>query len=806
MAPKKKKVKSIQRPRNMKIKKPETLEQNTNIGEGNNQQIVKVVIQQPETKPKKKSKPKPKVDEKKKEAIEELKEAISTYDKVQTEADEMGIKIPKELGISPLSAGEIKNTDDILAFITTIREKTQKIKELEMKKKEPEPAPTPPPKPNMFLTPPAGINRAGQFPAFIPVSGNTIQPAPIPQPGGRITPALPPSSRRPVVPQVPQSEIDKELADIERSLNQASSPEELAFEDSLTKIQAGVFTIRDDIQKTYSSQNNKLAPEQIKNYKQRYENRRKDLEKAYVKLPADSQTKLSEAKSSLETVINDVEERLGAIERASVLPLPSPDDPVPEDPNIPEVDADFEAAVQLLKQYIEQKTNPLINWSSKIVRALRRIGANDVEVADIQRLSAGFPRRKAVAQFLADVTGGLVPKPSPDPPSPSPPKPDPSSGARQRLINFVNDESINWSMSLLNDLKSLGASLQVQNAVSETLLQDEKRKIIKKYLGLSPSVDPNLKAFNNALSKLNITVTKTDGIYKTASSVQQKAFIVNIRGLLAELSQANKNLTLTNQQKVAQQVKSATDRSNDLIKKIQALIDGGGSGSDANMDAFNQAVSTFNNFYTQTNNTYKNSSTEQRVEFIKMLVVLENKVTDAGKNLSITQQQKVADTIQDVNNKSLSLTQKLQTLIDVVAFNAYTAAVRAFNQVVQQIGSTYNSTTYQQLQQMKNELNEADQAVDETYGKMAIQTQNANRTQKNTNNERYRDLLAKLNAKKTFTVPAGGLPDEDPAVPQPRKPSRFSGVLTPGADPTAPSQGGLPGGGLRRSLEMGFKF
>lgn len=804
MAPKKKKVKSIQRPRNMKIKKPETLEQNTNIGEGNNQQIVKVIIQQPETKPKKKSKPKPKVDEKKKEAIEELKEAISTYDKVQTEADEMGVKIPKELGISPLSAGEIKNTDDILAFITTIREKTQKIKELEMKKKEPAPAP-PPPKPNMFLTPPVGINRAGQFPAFIPVSGNTIQPAPIPQPGGRITPALPPSSRRPVVPQVPQSEIDKELADIERSLNQASSPEELAFEDTLTKIQAGVFTIRDDIQKTYSSQNNKLAPEQIKNYKQRYENRRKDLEKAYVKLPADSQTKLSEAKSSLETVINDVEERLGAIEKASVLPLPSPDDPVPEDPNIPEVDADFEAAVQLLKNYIAQKTS--INWSSKIVRALRRIGADDVEVADIQRLSAGFPRRQAVAQFLADVTGGLVPKPSPDPPKPSPPKPDPSSGARQRLINFVNDESINWSMSLLNDLKSLGASLQVQNAVSETLLQDEKRKIIKKYLGLSPSVDPNLKAFNDALSKLNITLSKTEGIYKTASNVQQKTLILNIRGLVDELTKANNKLTLTNQQKVAQQVKSAKDRSNALIKKIQALIDGaGGGGSDANMDAFNQAVSTFNNFYTQTENTYKNSSTEQRVEFIKMLVVLENKVTDASQKLTITQQQKVADTIQEVNSKSVALTQQIQTLIDVSAYNAYTSAVRAFNQVVQQIGATYNSTTFQQLQQMKNELNEADQAVDETFRKMAIQTQNGNRTQKNTNNERYRDLLAKLNAKKTFSVPAGGEPDEDPAVPQPRKPSRFTGSLTQGDDPTAPSQGGLPGSGLRRSLEMGLKF
>jgi ribulose bisphosphate carboxylase small subunit len=41
----KKKAKSIQRERKAK---PSTLEQNTNIGEGAQQQVVKVIIQQPE--------------------------------------------------------------------------------------------------------------------------------------------------------------------------------------------------------------------------------------------------------------------------------------------------------------------------------------------------------------------------------------------------------------------------------------------------------------------------------------------------------------------------------------------------------------------------------------------------------------------------------------------------------------------------------------------------------------------------------------------------------------------------------------
>lgn len=738
MAPKSKaKAKSIQRERKPKSKsKPNTLEQNTNVGEGQ-QQVVKVVIQQPEPPKPKRRAPKsaPKVDKKKDEAIEELKEAIADYDKVQTEADEMGVKIPKELGISPLSAGQIKNADDILAFIKSIREKTQQIKQLEIKKKEPEPAaPAPAPKPNMFLTPPAGINRAGQFSPFI-VGGNTIQPAPIPQPGAPITPALPPSSRRPIVPQVPQAEIDRELADIERTLNQATTPEELAFEDTLTKIQAGVFTIRDDIQKTYSSQNNRLAPEQVKNYKQRYENRRKDLEKAFVKMPTVSQTKLDGAKSSLETVINDVEERLGKIEQASQGALPSPDDPVPEDPNIPEVDAEFAAAVQLLKQYIEgdpgEGGKPM-KWSAKIIKAMRRIGADDVEVADVQALKPGFPRRQAVAQFLSDVTGGLVPSPAPDPspPKPTPPKPTPPkpdlAAARQRLINFVNNEDIMWSKSLFADLKLLGASLEVQNAVSETLMQDEKRKVVKKFLGLAPTPPA-----------------------PPPGPVQPTA----------------------------------------------------------NRQAFNQSVTTFNNAYKQIQSQYQNSSMEQRSEDIKMLVVLENKVTEAADKLSVKGKQEVANTIQEVIDKSRELTLKIQTLIDVAAFNAYRAAVTSFNQLVQQIGSTYNSASFTQIQQMKEQLNSMDQGVDETFRKMAIQTQNGLRTQKNTNNERYRDLLAKLNAKKTFSVAAGGEPDEDPAVPQPR-PNRFATgpVLTPGADPTAPGTGGPPGGGLRRNLEKGFGF
>ena len=715
-------TKTIQRQKRSKAtKRSETVNSDVNTNLGTNQNVVKVVIQHPEPPPKKRAS-KPKVDKKKEEAVSELREALSEYDEAQNEANERGVKIPEVLGVSPSEAGEIKNTPDILKFIKLVKQKTQQIREL---KKPTPPAPKavePPPRSNPFLTP-----IMPSAPTIFPQSPFALRPGvapPVPIPsGGRVLPG-PPGSR--AVPQVPQSEVDKEFADIARILDLAKTPEELAFEDVVTQTQAGVMTIRDDIEKTYTSQNNQLADAQVENYKTRYENRRKRLEDAYNKLPDDSKTKMSEAKSSLETVIGDFEDRLGQIERASQGALPAPDDPVPEDPNIPEVDAEFEAAVQLLKKYISQLPVQMY-WSNKLAAAYRRIGADDDEVAKVQRLPAGIKRRKRVAKFLQEVTGDIVPVPQPTPPKPQPPKPKPDlAAARQRLINFVNNKDIDWSSSLFADLKALGASLEVQNAVSEALLQDEKRKVVKKFLGLDPTPPA-----------------------PQPGPVQPTA----------------------------------------------------------NRQAFNQAVTTFNNAYKQIQDQYKTSSNEQRSEDIKMLDVLENKVTEAADKLSVKGKQQVDTTIQEVIDKSRELTMKIQTLIDLAAYNAYRAAVTSFNELVQRIGSTYNSASFTQIQQMKEQLNSMDQGVDETFRKMAIQTQNSQRTQKNTNNERYRDLLAKLNAKKTFSVAAGGEPDEDPAVPQPRQNQFVPGpVLKPGADPTAPGTGGPPGSGLRRGLEMGFGF
>ena len=464
MAPKKKKVKSIQRERPMKNKTQDNLEQNTNIGEGQ-QQVVKVVIQQPPEKPKSKRKAtKPKVDKKKMEAIEELKTALKSYDQEQNKADQMGIVIPRELGVSPLKVGEIKNTDDILSFIRVIREKTQKIKELEKRKEE-----APAPKPNIFFPP----QRVGSFSPFIPTSGSTIQPAPQIQPSAPITPQL--------VPPVDESKIDKELAEIEKSLDLAKTPEELAFEGDITQINTNIETIRDNVRSMYK-RDGRLSDNRVRAFKRVYENERQKLIAAYVKLPKDSQDKFAEVKASMENLINTFEEKLGEYERAS---QGTGGDPIPA---VPPPSPDVEDAKNIIESYITQKPKPN-NYGDRINNAFKILGADDSQLQVIQNGKTKNDRRRAAAELYNQLVGGRTPIP---PPYIAPPKPNPDKvSAKSRLIQFVNDEDIEWDAGLLRDLKTLNPPLTIQNAISEAELDDDRRTILRQFLGLAPPPPPS---------------------------------------------------------------------------------------------------------------------------------------------------------------------------------------------------------------------------------------------------------------------------------------------------------------------------
>jgi hypothetical protein len=390
---------------------------NTNIGDGAQQQVVKVVIQQPEPPKPRKRASKPKIDKKKSAAIEDLRTALQAYDDEQNKADQMGIAIPKELGVSPLKAGTIKNTDDILAFIQVIREKTQKIKELESRKAAaPAPAAAPVQKPNMFLTPPVAPLRSGLFPSFIPIAGSTIQPAPAPQiqPSAPITPSTPG-----LVPPVPQSEIDRELAEIERSLDIAKSPEELAFEDSVTRIKDAIMGIRNTVNAQYE-EDGRLSDERVRAFKWLYENQRQKLIDAYAKLPQESQDKFVEVKASIENLINRFNDRLGEIERAS-----QGGDPIPP---VPPPSPDVEEAKQIIESYIQQI--PPQRWISqnaiKIRNAFTTLGATDAQLDIINNPPAGYPRRIRAADLYNKLVDGRTPIPTPDPPKPKPKPPAPN--------------------------------------------------------------------------------------------------------------------------------------------------------------------------------------------------------------------------------------------------------------------------------------------------------------------------------------------------------------------------------------------
>ena len=621
MAPKKKKVKSIQRERPMKNKTQDNLEQNTNIGEGQ-QQVVKVVIQQPPEKAKPKRKAtKPKVDKKKMEAIEELKTALKSYDQEQNKADQMGIVIPRELGVSPLKAGEIKNTDDILSFIKVINEKTQKIKELEKRKAE-APAPAPVQKPNMFLTPPTAPLRSGAFPSFIPTAGNTIQPAPAPQiqPSAPITPSTPG-----LVPPVDQSEIDKELAEIERSLDQAKSPEELAFEDSITQINTNIEAIRNSVQIKYKM-NDRLSDDQIRAFKTLYETQRQKLIAAYVKLPKDSQDKLAEVKASVEELINQFEERLGQIERAS---QGTGGDPIPP---VPPPSPDVENAKNIIEAYITQKPKPN-NYGAKISNAFKILGATDAQLQVIQNGLTKDDRRRAAAELYNELVGGRTPIP---PPYVPPPKPNANKvAAKSRLIQFVNDEDIDWDMELLRDLKTINAPLTIQDSVSEATTDDDRRKILRQFLGLGPAPErvPGMAEFKKALDRFYQTYNRILGSYQTSAPQERAGLIQDIRTKNNEVDTvANTGgvggtpivpPTVAEQLAFEKQNEDASAKTADLIAKINALGPGpvvppapSPSGVPG-MAAYRQAINNFNQTYNQVLGSYQTVAPGLRQGLIK---------------------------------------------------------------------------------------------------------------------------------------------------------------------------------------------
>ena len=269
---------------------------NTNMGENQAIQTVKVVIQHPE-------KPKPrrrkKKDNKKDEAVKELKKELASYDEVQNQA---GQTIPAELGISPDEASNLKSTDDILKFIEIIREKKEAIKELQ-------PPPQPQRPPNRFVE----IMRPGIIPQvaeqFIPAQ---IQPQ-------QFIPALP--EIRPGIGKR-LSELEQAEASVPESLKLKKSESITMFESESQKTLAKIKTILGNVKTAKDANNGVLSQEQLNNFITQLENTGTHLNAKFSQLSPQSQKTQRPGRLELVDSLNQVIRNLRQELRSKNLPLP----------------------------------------------------------------------------------------------------------------------------------------------------------------------------------------------------------------------------------------------------------------------------------------------------------------------------------------------------------------------------------------------------------------------------------------------------------------------------------------------------
>ena len=248
-------------------------------GSGENQNVNQITIKIENPKPPPKPKPKPrkrakKKDTAKEEAIEELKEELANYDEVQTQAGQLGIELPAELGVSPSEASALKNVDDIRSFIMIVKEKRGKISELVQLKANPRPQPQQQisgPSPNRF-TPSFAINRAG-----LPAPTVDIAPAPQQQASGQ------------------SSAIDRQLDDLDREqqkealkIKRSTSIEK--FREKNVKTENIILTIKANVDTARMANNGVLTVSQLDTFITSYEQAMTRYNTGYAELSPQTQT------------------------------------------------------------------------------------------------------------------------------------------------------------------------------------------------------------------------------------------------------------------------------------------------------------------------------------------------------------------------------------------------------------------------------------------------------------------------------------------------------------------------------------
>lgn len=279
--------------RKTKRKKKNVSNDNINLGENQNIQTVKVVIQQPKPKPKPKRKPAKKRDSGKDDAIEELKEELASYDEAQNNADSKGINIPSELGISPNQAIGLKSKDDILKFIDVIREKRGKIQQLQVVEKVEQQQ-----KPNRFI-----VGGGGRPAPVIPEPQIVL-------PRSSVELAPPPKTQQ-RIPQREQqkltdSEVEKELSKIENegTLGLKITESIGKFEIKDDRSQRSLATELDNIKTARKANNGNLSPSQINNFISRLENSRTKYNANFNEMSQQSQNIMRQRQTDFNNSIN----------------------------------------------------------------------------------------------------------------------------------------------------------------------------------------------------------------------------------------------------------------------------------------------------------------------------------------------------------------------------------------------------------------------------------------------------------------------------------------------------------------------
>src|SRR5210317_1461597 len=271
---------------------------NTNMGENQAVQTVKIVIHKPEPE---------KPNSKKDEVIEQLKNELQSYDEVQNQAGEAGVDIPAELGVSPAEASALKSADDIQQFIQVIQQKREAIRQLIA---EP---PQPARRPNRFID----IPRPPVIPAvapqqFIPTQ---VQPQPF------FPPIRQPAGVRP--------EVAKQIEDLEKAeeaetlkLKKTESIEK--FETKASRSPTEINTILGNIIVARNANAGVLSQDQLNNFITQLEEVGVRYNSHFSNLSPRSQSLLEPRREEFVNELNVEIKKLKDELRTGQKPLPAP--------------------------------------------------------------------------------------------------------------------------------------------------------------------------------------------------------------------------------------------------------------------------------------------------------------------------------------------------------------------------------------------------------------------------------------------------------------------------------------------------